>query len=553
MKKEFRIRQQNASKFSSIRNRKITEGIHAAIGYNENSIPQVQSFIFNPELYDITKAKDWVRDYRSKLTENIGETVLDEISPVIPEVKSEVTSDNNKDATLEFTKDEYDTLFDIKHPSNGKIDKEKVFSEISNLKKLEKHVEKTSYSKMVNFLKGKLKESYEEFLQIHGFNLLESETPIFADTLEIIPIQESVNTVKDSRVKQALVRLIKTGESKNKKTYTGKCLREATPLFDGVPIYANHVEDDKTNDDRSVTEKVGFYSNPVYIGDDDNGEIRAIANVLESEPKIWDLVREQILHPNAKLCGFSINAYGNGRKFISPEGISKIIVDRIAIVDSTDIVSKPSAGGAGIQLLESIKSTITTNSTSLGEEKMDLKTLKESHSDLVKQIEDDAKAVALKEAEATEDKKTTKCPYCDKSFPMKESVAHTDEHIKELNVKLTESCEKVKTLERTVTINALSENITKKLKEQTDLSDATKKRLVKELLKLGEEAREGDKPSNWDLAIKEETDYAKELKGATTTLELGSDRSGEKKDETKGVKLTEDEHRNIGLKIAQSI
>jgi hypothetical protein len=540
MKKEIRIRQQNASKFTSFRNRKIEDGVHATIGYLKDSIPQIQSFIFDPERFDSSKAKTWIKEYNNRLKESVGTGLVDQISP---ETKAEEESEG-----LDFSKENLDEMFDVKHASNGKINTDKVLTEIESLKKLEKHIGKKSYAKMVGFLKSKLKESYEDFLKDHGFNIVESENPIFADSFEIIPLQESVKTVKDSTVKRALVRLIKSGESKNRNVYTGKCLRDATPLFDGVPIYPNHVDDNKTNEDRSVTEKVGFYSDPVFVGDDENGEIHAVANILSSEPKIWDLVKEQILHPNAKLCGFSINAYGQGRKTINPEGKSKIIVDRIAIVDSTDIVSKPSAGGTGIQLLESIKNTIQ-NSTSLGEEIMDLEKLKESHADLVKQIEDEAKALALKEAEAAENTKMAKCPHCEKEFPLKESFEHTETHIKELNVKLTESLEKVKSLERSVAINSLTENVTKKLKEHANLPEATKKRLVNGLLHLGEETREGDKPSNWDLLIKEELDYANELKGSSQNLGLGSERTEVKKEET-GVKLTEAEHREIAKRIS---
>ena len=184
---------------------------------------------------------------------------------------------------------------------------------------------------------------------------------------------------------------------------------------------------------------------------------------------------------------------------------------------------------------------------------MDLKTLKENHSDLCKQIEDEAKALALNEAEATVSAKTVKCPYCDKEVKIKESVEHSDVHISELNVKLTEATTKVTALERVVAINVLTEKVQTKLTENASLPDVTKKRLVKELLKLGEETREGDKPSNWDLVITEELDYAKQLKG-DSNLELGSARTEPKETKTEGkLKLTEQEQRAIGEKISKSI
>lgn len=183
---------------------------------------------------------------------------------------------------------------------------------------------------------------------------------------------------------------------------------------------------------------------------------------------------------------------------------------------------------------------------------MDIKTLKEKHADLVAEIVSEAKSFALKEAEdvtKAQEQKMSKCPHCSKEFPMKESVEHSNEHIKELSIKLNESVTQVNEFKRTLSIANLEKAIGLKLKENKDLSDATKKRLVGDLIALGEEVREGDKPSNWDLKITEELNYANELKGATKDLKLGSEMT----DNKTTIKLTEKEQKEIADNLRRSL
>lgn len=187
---------------------------------------------------------------------------------------------------------------------------------------------------------------------------------------------------------------------------------------------------------------------------------------------------------------------------------------------------------------------------------MDLITLKEKHADLVKQIVDDAKSLALKEAEdaakaAAEenDKKMVTCPDCKKEFAMKESVDHVKAHLAETVVKLQEAEKEVATLKRDVSITKLKECITERLSKE-NLETATVKRLAESLLQLGTETREGDKPSNWDLRIQEEKDYVLQLKGDKKPLVTGSERTETK---TETVKLSESEAKIIAAKIANSI
>lgn len=550
----IRIRQKNPSSFSKFRTKQITEGVQATIGIRDDGTSEVQSFVFDKTKFDVKKAKSWVKEHNGKIKEQFSVPYINLIPVKEDVVVQEPVVDDKQDDGIVID----ETHFDIKHASNGKVDKEKVLKEIENLKKFQPHVEKNSYNKIYSFLKGKLKESFLESIRDLGYNT-DNESTLTCDSFHIEPIkeQEDVSLKESSNattVKRALVRLVRSGESKNSNVYSGSCLRKAAPLFEGIPIYHDHIEEEK-GEKRSVSDKVGFYSNVEFIGTDNEGELRAVANILSTAPKSWDLIKEQFNHPGAKLCGFSISALGKGKAIKdSTTGKTKRIIEDIVKADSTDMVDNPSAGGKVLQLLESVRNEI--NSTSLGEDEMDLITLKEKHADLVKQIVDDAKSLALKEAEdaakAAEEEKEKKmvtCPDCKKEFAMKESVDHVKAHLAETVVKLQEAEKEVATLKRDVSITKLKESITERLSKE-NLETATVKRLAESLLQLGTETREGDKPSNWDLRIQEEKDYVLQLKGDKKPLVTGSERTETK---TETVKLSESEAKIIAAKIANSI
>lgn len=570
MKETIRIRQTSPKHFSKIREKKLVEGVSAAIGITKEGRTQIQSFIFDKSKFNLQEAKAWVKDHNSKLKENFNASYVTmaygnsnsvEGAAKLPNVM------NNTDDT--FVPDNIVDIYPDVMFSNGRINKEKVSDRLNDVKSMEKFIPPESFKKLKRMLVSLLKESHEELFRSNGFNLLEGLDTFTADDFDIT-IKEASN---NSSVRKARVILIKSGESKNGNIYSGKCLREATHLFEGLPIYPNH-----SDSKRKVEEKVGFYSDPIYIGDEDTGEIQATANILESEKKMWDLIKEQHNHPKAKLCGFSISAFGKGR-VIESNGKSKRIIDTITHADSTDIVSNPSAGGKVLELLESVKNSFINNTdvSMKEEESMDEKTLREKFPDLVKTIEDSAKALALKEAEAFAAK--SKCTDCEKEFTpkaeekvcaecAKASSDKADKAVKEsfekekneILTKLTEAEEKIKTLEKDVYVSKLTESVTVKLSDTKfkSIPGALKERLVTTLISLGEEKREGDEPSNWDLKIKEETDYVNKCRGPKDQLVFGSETNGDTKtDKTKttkeSVKLNEEEQRQMANTVSKVI
>lgn len=562
MKETLRIRQASPKRFSKIREKNLTEGVSAAIGITKEGRTQVQSFIFDKSKFNLQEAKNWVKEHNSKLKENFNTSYLSMTYDCSVEGASKLPNSMNNTKDTFVPNDITEIYPDVMY-ANGRINKEQVAVRLNDVKSMEKFITPESFKKIKKMLVGLLKESHEEMIRTSGFNLLEGEDSFTADDFDIA-IKEATH---DSSVRKARVILIKSGESKNGNIYSGKCLREATALFDGLPIYPNH-----SDSKRKVEEKVGFYSDPVFVGDDDNGEIHAIANILESEKKMWDLIKEQHNHPKAKLCGFSISAFGKGRVLSEANGKSKRIIDTIISANSTDIVSNPSAGGKVLELLESVKNSYNGNNqeTSIGEEIMDEKTLREKFPDLVKVIEDSAKALALKEAEpvkstctdckkefvAKDDEKV--CSGCAKSETekVKEEVVKLSTEKNDLLTKLTESEEKIKTLQKDVYVVKLTESVTLKLSDSKfkALPGAAKERLISTLISLGEEKREGEQPSNWDLKIKEETDYVNKCRGPKDQLVFASETNETKTDKSKEtVKLSEEDQRVIANSVSKVI
>lgn len=567
----IRVRQKNPKKYAKMRTISITEGVRAVIGFpKDGGSSEVQTYIFDNSKFDMKTAKEWVKKHKTKLQENFGVSALKleynvditngtdlEVTEMKPDnktnLKEEVTlsspgtsrlpNEMNNDYNSTIPDDIQELFPDVRF-SNGKPNREKAVTYLQQIGAYSKFMKDSDVKKLKRLLYGILKESYHVILNESGFNLQEGESSFVADDFDI----KLVEGIKDSSVRKAKVRLIQSGESKNGNIYSGPCLREAAPLFEGLPIYPNHIDGE-----RKVEEKVGWYSDVKYIGDDNSGELQAVANIFESEPKMWDLVKEQYNNPNAKICGFSINAFGKGKTLQEDKGGKKRrVVESIVYADSTDIVDNPSAGGKVLELLESVKTTYLK----LGEDEMDLKTLKEKHADLVKLIEDECKA-SLKEAKDSDGDDDAVCPSCKKKMKAKESVEHANEHVKDLEsklseavTKLSEASTKVSEMERSLSINSLKESIQEKLASHKSLPEALKTRLVEGLLNAGPEKREGDKPSNWDAFIEGEINYVNQFKGSNP-LVLGSEQN--KVTSTETVKLTEKEMRETAASISRVI
>lgn len=144
-----------------------------------------------------------------------------------------------------------------------------------------------------------------------------------------------------------LVRVIKSGLSKNNVDYPAKVLREAAPLFDGARVFVKSDEVHLKGAGKDFSLLVGKLSEPRFVeGANGHGEIQAVMDVLESSTASAQL-REAVERGMTDLFGLSIDASGPSTqkgKFREATKITK--------VSSVDLIIEPGAGGQVIRFVE---------------------------------------------------------------------------------------------------------------------------------------------------------------------------------------------------------
>lgn len=144
-----------------------------------------------------------------------------------------------------------------------------------------------------------------------------------------------------------LVRVIKSGLSKNNIDYQPKVLREATPLFDGVRVFVKSDADHIRGAGKDFNLLVGKLSEPRFVeSGKGQGEIQAVMDVLNSSIAAAQL-REAVERGMTDLFGLSIDASGPSTqkgKFREANKITKVA--------SVDLIIEPGAGGQVIRFVE---------------------------------------------------------------------------------------------------------------------------------------------------------------------------------------------------------
>lgn len=166
--------------------------------------------------------------------------------------------------------------------------------------------------------------------------------------------------------------------SKNGYEYAESAMKDAVPLYEGVHVFMDHLPKGGT---RSIRDLAGVVEKPRLT----EGPIRGDVRTLDT-----DAGRTLLALATANVRKLGMSHVANGTK--SKNGK---VVERIDAVASVDAVLNPA----------------TTSSFSEQESVMDLKSLRESHPDLVKQIEESAANAALElaeEAKKTDDAKMAK-------------------------------------------------------------------------------------------------------------------------------------------------
>ena len=147
------------------------------------------------------------------------------------------------------------------------------------------------------------------------------------------------------------VTVIQGGQSKNGFVYDAATLQQLAPLLEGAQAYADH---DTASAVRSVRDMVGFYTQPAYIAPDTmnpNGRVDATLHILEAADWLWSIICEAVSIGRASnLIGLSVDVLGNWSQ--SATSAAKQVTN-IRHVNSCDIVTRPSAGGAFQRILHS--------------------------------------------------------------------------------------------------------------------------------------------------------------------------------------------------------
>jgi hypothetical protein len=144
---------------------------------------------------------------------------------------------------------------------------------------------------------------------------------------------------------------LSSGTSKNGYTYRPAVVAALVPLLEGAQAFADHPAP-QDRPERSVRDLVGFYRHARLEQDklpgQPPGQARAVATLHLLEPAgwLWEMICEALEQGVPGLVGISIDVDGmvEARQDASGQFITE--VTRIVRLNSCDIVTKPSAGGA---------------------------------------------------------------------------------------------------------------------------------------------------------------------------------------------------------------
>lgn len=147
-----------------------------------------------------------------------------------------------------------------------------------------------------------------------------------------------------------LVRVIKSGTSKNGVIYPADVLREAAPLFNGARVFVKSDDEHIKGGGKDVRQLVGRLVEARYVSTGkDAGEIQAVLDVLESS-SVSQQLREAVQRDMTDIFGLSIDVLGPSK----PNGKFREAT-KFTKVTSVDLIVEPGAGGQIIRFVEAHK------------------------------------------------------------------------------------------------------------------------------------------------------------------------------------------------------
>jgi len=172
--------------------------------------------------------------------------------------------------------------------------------------------------------------------------------------------------------------IIESGLSLNGTFYPADVLKSAIPLFEGMKACAyrfgepldskfNHLPGDvsSTKPGGFVENVVGWFEKVRYgtfkRPDGTQGEgVLGRFHVMEGAAWLRKNLKDAWEHGKHAMLGFSIDAQGSARAAMV-QGKRVKLVDKIASVESTDVVSQPAAGGGVLRLVAGIEELTMKN------------------------------------------------------------------------------------------------------------------------------------------------------------------------------------------------
>ncbi len=147
------------------------------------------------------------------------------------------------------------------------------------------------------------------------------------------------------------VTLIRGGTSKNGYTYNEEALQALANMVEGAHAYADH--GDANTMTRSIRDIVGFYHDAHYVPPDASqarGRVDATLHLFEAASWLWSLIQEACILGKPELIGLSVDILGTWQL---NEASKAREVTHVLSLNSCDIVTRPSAGGAFRRILHS--------------------------------------------------------------------------------------------------------------------------------------------------------------------------------------------------------
>jgi len=182
-------------------------------------------------------------------------------------------------------------------------------------------------------------------LTLHG-QISEGQATTLAQTQDMADAASVGNAGHAIRVT-----IIQGGTSKNGYTYDEAALQSIAQLVEGAQAYADHAAT-PNQVTRSIRDVVGFYHDARYVPAQAGqpARVEATLHILENAAWLWSLIQEACLLGRPNLVGLSIDILAQWQ---FNEATRTREVTQILALNSCDIVTRPSAGGAIQHILHS--------------------------------------------------------------------------------------------------------------------------------------------------------------------------------------------------------